>query len=307
MSRIGQRSSSTVSSRIGARQRVFVGGLGVLLTLSATGIAHPSPAPSSRGSLTADSPSGNERVVRYDHEGEPLRDVSQVDIQGRRTADYPVRCEFETPVLRLDGPGTIEARPRSVDYSDCSAIWEVGVPLADSGEHLVENSVLPAALEPGDAGRGLEVDQKPLLLAASSSKSASGKVIWHDIVHLTTTRLQSNISWTYNGSQITSSTGSWNYYKLTATGWQGPFNTSSYIGRPSNTMHYVRTSGTFVNPGVFCSQITVTTYVVNVRVLAYANGSADATVDNTWTTEEPSWLAWGCPNLHYHVQLSSPA
>lgn len=245
------------------------------------------------------------RHIIFDHHAEPLIDVETMTVDGRSLPGADGGCEFGIPALHIDGVGVREARPTTVDFVTCTATWEIGTPVKAEGSEVAT----------GDTGTGPATDAQPRsaeapateVLAVASSKTASAKVLWHDIVHITTSRLQSNISWSYDGSRITTSSGSYSWYKATATGWFGPYNLSSIISRPSSNMHQVRTSGHFTNPGIFCTAVTVTSYIDDIRVRGYANGSFNGFVDSTWTTESPSWLAWKCPNLHPHVSVQSPA
>lgn len=245
------------------------------------------------------------RRVDFDHRSFPLADVETIVVEGRSVPGESGGCEFGIPALHIDGVGAREARPSTVDFATCSATWEVGTPPENVGyEGAADDTGSGPATEAQPQSRDVPPAE---FLVAASSKTASAKVLWHDIVHITTSRLQSNISWSYDGSRITSSSGSYSWYKATATGWFGPYDLSSVISRPSNNMHEVRTSGHFTNPGIFCTGVTVTSYIDDIRVRGYANGSFDGFVDSTWTTESPSWLAWKCPNLHPHVSVQSPA
>lgn len=237
--------------------------------------------------------------------GEELTETRTVRLVGQK-GSKPGECVMSFPELSLpEGDGMITAQPILIDYADCSVVWEVGEPVDGLAETSAEESAADGEFGAGVA-EGTAASELEDVVVAAASTSAFYRVRWHDVVHITTTRLQSNIYWSYDGSRILSSSGSWSDYLAVGTGWYRKSGPTAYIYRPSSTRHYVQTDGVYQN-NIFCSAMSITTYYDNVRVSGYSDGSKTGAVDGTWTTENPSWLAWKCPNLHFHVTLGSPA
>jgi hypothetical protein len=199
-----------------------------------------------------------------------------------------------------------------VNFTDCTAVVETGTPASyDTTTSLTESSTSEEGetTDGGQTGSGTATDgsTQPADSTAASTKTAAYRIRWHDVAHLVTTRLQSNIKFSYTGTRVTSSSDSWSDYYLYATGWRrfngGP---KAIIYRPNNWVHRVVTDGDYRNR-VFCDVVDVTTYHEDIRVYGYGSGAIDGNVQDTWTVESPAANAWSCPNLHWHANLISPA
>lgn len=285
---------------------VWVGVASLSLAVVAVG-----PQGNPAGATTA---AGSE-VERFQHE--QLLDASTVVLQGR-PGELSGQCRHHIPALSMDpGGGEVAAQPVSIDHASCTVVWEVGrsnttsaadADVADDGAGDVApddgESVTGSAGGSGEAVEG-SVSSPGEVTGTVNKTSAYFKVYWHDVAHATTSRLQSNIEWSYAGGEIVSSKGRWSDFYLTGTGWYRYQDPSATIYRPTPIQHYVVTDGKYRNK-LFCTGMTITTHYSNIRIYANGSGSKSGRVDDTWTTEAPSDLAWKCPNLHPHTKIGSP-
>lgn len=239
-------------------------------------------------------------VVFYPQQ-EPLLDSRLLTLKGQPTATGV--CQFAFPVLTL-GPDeeVVQARQISTDYTDCTTVVEIGIPIGDAPDPLAktegESETLEAVAEGGPQG-GVDLvppgELRREIAAASGTSSAYYRVWWEDIVNWRVNEAKSNIAWSYNGSCVTSASGSLTPYWLTTTGW-----TKTYSGVWITTGCSSRKvySVVIYKNGAFCWPGDVFTYYNNVTVRGTATNGLSGWYDATWT-DSPI----GCPPLHFHTEL----
>ena len=157
-------------------------------------------------------------------------------ISGTAGADYT--CSFVPPTLTLlPGQPAIEADQISVDFSNCTSVWQVGTPTSiaqPSGPDYSSSTETASGSSP----------------AISGSDNGYEKAWTTDVAGLTVTSDQSNISWAWNGNCVTSSSGSAVWWWRSGTGWSAPYDNGVWIS-PTCTYSDVWSQATFANP-VFC-------------------------------------------------------
>lgn len=219
----------------------------------------------------------------------PLGNASLRTLVGSHTAGGG--CTFRLPELELAPSGTaIEARQLDTNFADCTTTVEVGTPLTDADaatEGTFDNEVATPV------GRASRSDDQFGVTATSSS--GYYRVWWEDVINLRVHEVKTNISWTWDGSCVTASSGSANYWWLSGTGWSKN-SSSSYIARSCSNAR-VYTDATYKN-GAFCWPGTVWSYYDNVTAQGKSDGWLYGWVDGTWTT-----YPFACPTLHFHTEL----
>jgi hypothetical protein len=246
----------------------------------------PAKTPSSAGGSA-----GGSAVVSYKNRGE-LANASRATIKG--TPDGLGGCRFAFPKLtRPNGAPPVEARQVSTDFSNCTTVVETGTPTS-----------VPADRADGATSAGTASRDHPRAVAKRTLQSRARaaltdthhyRVTWYDIIGLSVNWVQSNITATISGTCVTSASGSWNSWWLTATGW-GSHPVYSYINAPQCANRSVRTTTKFSN-GAFCWPGTVWVYYNNVYVFrSYAafSGWVDSTFEQN---------VFACPPLHWGGSL----
>ena len=196
-------------------------------------------------------------------------------------------CLIQPPALEL-GPleAAVEQRQLSLDRATCTAVFETGTP-----ETVVTGD------EPGGVSETVIADAPRdgrTLSAIAATSSAYYEVWWEDFVNIDTTKVRSNIAWTWNGSCVTSASGSGYFWWRSGTGWS-LVSRSSFI-TTGCTSRRVYSDAHYRN-GSFCWPLPAThTYYDNVTVRGSYNGALAGWVNRTWTTGD-------CLPLHRHSKL----
>lgn len=224
----------------------------------------------------------------------PLANSTKWLAQGTRAGAL---CQFDGPAVAL-APNEIavEVRQIAIDNSNCTTVWERGVPpLSEQQKTTGESSAAGLATEANTATTtSFEAAADVVALAASGSGSGYEKA-WHtDGPGLVVNSLKSNISWAWNGSCVTSSSGSYNTTWRNSTGWEPPYGISSVISRSCANAR-VTSAATFKNTG-FCWPITVYAYYSGIQVTGGFNGGISGGVSQVQTTG-------ACLPLYEHWQL----
>jgi len=227
-------------------------------------------------------------VVTYDDE-RPLANASVETVAGRRAAGGG--CTFRPPELTL-GPGesAVEARQIETNFTDCTTKIETGTPLTvevTPADGTSEEEVAKSLAGTSEQATDLSV--------AAVSSAGYYRVWWEDVINIKVHEVKSNVSWVWNGTCTSSSSGSANYWWRSGTGWS-KYSSSVYIAR-SCYQARVYADATYRN-GVFCWPGTVWSYYDNVTAAGRYNGYLVGWVDRTWTT-----YPFACPTLHFHTQL----
>jgi hypothetical protein len=220
----------------------------------------------------------------------PLADAYRYTLKGARTADG-LGCRFQLPALELPpGKTAIASRQVSVDHATCTSQVEVGTPTEPLGK------------EPSDGRRSTGSARSTQARGAGSapmsvlaSETAYFRVWWEDVVGLKVTEVRSNIAWSYNGSCVTSASGSYYNYWRTGTGWRRD-SYGSWVSRTCSVAK-VWSDATYHN-SIFCAGGTVRNYYDNVEVRGWNTGGLGGSVYRTWTT-----YPYICIALHWHQEL----
>ncbi|HEU5376212.1 MAG TPA: hypothetical protein VFV38_12275 [Ktedonobacteraceae bacterium] len=130
----------------------------------------------------------------------------------------------------------------------------------------------------------------------TSSGSKSFTTTWYDPVNLNVNWVKDTINFSYNGSIVTSFSGSDSRWWLSESGWfeAGHSIDSGYIGAGSNPQIQAAVY-TFdhMQNNTFCAGQTTNVYYSNNAVIANGNGSTSGTI-NTWDDGGcSSWLHYG--------------
>ena len=227
-------------------------------------------------------------IVTYDN-GQPLADASVQTVAGSRVADGG--CAFRPAELKLaPGETAVQARQIETNYSDCTTKIETGTPQAAEATPADGTSASEQA-----KSSAVTSGQADASLLAATSSAGYYKVWWEDVVNIDVHSVKSNVSWVWNGSCTSSSSGSADYWWRSGTGWSK--NSSSvYIAR-SCFQARVYTDATYRN-GAFCWPGVVWSYYDNVTASGRYNGWLYGWVDSTWTT-----YPFACPTLHFKTEL----
>lgn len=206
----------------------------------------------------------------FDHFREalpPLRDARTWVLTGKRLANGGCQYRYPTEVTEIPQDGW-ELRSIAVDTSRCRKLMEEGTPTVfslDLAAGTDSSEVLPGIALAETASS----DGSIATLAASSTKSAWQIVVWSDVLGYPVNYDGTEITWTYDGSAVSSGNAAGYWYKL--GGWellaksvtQGFFS-GAFRGQ---------TTATFRNQG-FCFPTTVYTYYYYNRMWGHANGTA---------------------------------
>lgn len=238
-------------------------------------------------------------VEVYDHSHAPLGNSTITTIQGTRGVFG--ECRFPFPKLTRDRSGPpLEMRQVSTNLNDCTTVVETGIPFLIP---YAEGESQPATTFPGRRGGTASAGQDPStrrLQSRSATGSASFRVEWEDFLHIDTTWLRANITYSTSGTCVTSASGSSTDYYRIETGWNRQWR-DTWINPSQCSYRKVWADAQYRNIP-FCSPTVVYTDYRGVTVQAtYAAESG--WVDSTWTTEEP-FSDPACPNLHWHQSLS---
>lgn len=242
----------------------------------------PSPA-----SAAPDVPSGDAPVIVNYHSDRPLQNATVRTLTGIRAAAGG--CVFSFPKLELAADQTaLEARQIQTNFTDCTTKVETGTPLTAADDVAGGASESQSAVT-----RGRPQSDGPAGINATSS-SGYYRVWWEDVIHLRVNEVKTNVSWTWDGSCVTASNGSANYWWLTTTGWYKD-SSSVFIARSCDNAR-VYTDAVYKNSS-FCAG-TVTTSYNNVTAQGKYSGTLVGWVDGT-STSYPAL----CPSLHYHTEI----
>ena len=279
------------SSRLGLRA---LSALSVVAAAALTGLA---PASAGTGvdsavSKTLEIPAG---MAKASSNGlYLLANSSKWLAQGTRVGAL---CQFDGPVVALaPNEDAMEVRQIAIDNSNCSTVWERGVPpLSEQQKTTGDSSASGLATEAATTMATNLASGTDLMALAASGSGSGYERAWHtDGPGLTVNSLQSNISWAWNGSCVTSSSGSYNTTWLSNTGWEPPYGISSVISRSCANAR-VTSAATFKNTG-FCWPITVYAYYSGIQVTGGYNGGISGGVSQVQTTG-------ACLPLYEHWQL----
>jgi hypothetical protein len=143
----------------------------------------------------------------------------------------------------------------------------------------------------------------PSLQTSDPSTSGYFETVWADPVGITTNLVQDNVSWQYNGTDVTSATYSDYRWWLSNDGW---YEVSHIIqaGYTGNPTLWVDTWDEFQN-NAFCYILgtQVQTYYEPNQVIAHGNGSISGST-NTYDYYSNNN---GCPGLHWYTVVSGGA
>lgn len=211
--------------------------------LLAAGLAWPSPADTGAA----------ERFVYQSAKLSPLLDSMTYVITGKRT---PKGCLFDYPELVL-GPGELarEQRDIGIDIAGCTKLVEEGVPTSD--DFPVADASLKESVGSSSETTGAST-------AASEQVSSGYHATWYEnYLGQLLTGDQTNITWTWNGSCVTSgsTSGEWSYnsvygWYLISKGGSQAITCSRYTGETRSTwgknmsscrhyFYYVRALGSY--------------------------------------------------------------
>lgn len=252
----------------------------LLLTVaSASSEAHPAEA--------APIDASSDVIVIFEDEA-VLEGSTFSTIIGDRLNDGT--CVFSPPPLELKpGETAVHERQVQVNLTRCSTVVERGVPIEPTRFPTDGSEVAEVAVEQTTSGTA------PGNEANATTSSGYYRVWWEDVVNIHVHRTTSNIAWTWNGTCVTSSSGSGHYWWASGTGWT-KYDSGSSISRTCARTH-VEVDATYRN-GAFCWPGVVWTYLTNVTATGYASGLLTGHVDNTYSTYPAA-----CPTLHYHREL----
>lgn len=253
----------------------------LLAALAASALVLSAGASASRTPAYSDRTAGPGRtdVVTYRNAGR-LRKPVLATIVGRH--DPFSGCAFRFPRLtRAFGEAPVVARQISTDFANCTTVIERGhVRRVGSGQKSSMRSAPPVI--PPDGGCGV-------------TGISHFRLTWYDIAGITVNWQQSNLYYCKSSTCVTTASGDYNQYWLTASGWgaRAVYQALNPIGC---AFRKYATTTQFVN-SVFCWPGTVTVYDTGVSagVTPFAlSGWADETHENN---------AFACPSLHYGVSL----
>lgn len=274
----------------------LLGGLVLIGTLLA-----PNPA----SAVPSDADGTTTPTVLVASGSPQLTDSRLEPVQGTRNSQNG--CDFTPPDALYLSPGqqAIQIDQISMDLTNCTTVYQIGVPVLDStdGESAdmstltadsVPSSQGPAGPVPGHRGRATPGSVRTL----SYSGSGSGyEYAWQtDIINLTVNSVKSNISWSWNAGCVQSSAGSVNYFWRSGSGWEPPYNNGSWINRTCSYAH-VWSQADYKNTG-FCWPNTVYSRYRSIAVAGWFDGGFAGSVG-----EVSHWGNGGCAPLWDHWQL----
>jgi hypothetical protein len=236
-------------------------GIAAVLALAAT-TQGAAPATASRS------------TARYPAAGSlaPLRNATRSLVHGTRTA---YGCDFAVPTLRLARhEKAVETRQVMVDLGTCTTIWETGTPTQpDDGTSMLTVVAKTTRKSPLQRhGKSTDPVANPAGVGSGYEKG------WiTDIPGLTVNSVQSNLSWSWNGSCTTGGSGTTDYFWRSGTGWSAPYNNSSTL-YPSCSIQRVGSTADFVNNGFCPSPWSVWAYYRDITVTGWYNGTLTGAV-----------------------------
>lgn len=205
-------------------------------------------------------------------------------------------CVNSSPVLSLaPGQYAVSASVKSADASTCDVTWQIdaatttrlATPVRPADGSSVEERAKVVVAAPAATGSG------GVSPAATYSGSGYERAWFEDVVGLELNEVKSNISFSYNGSCVTSASGSGYWWWRSGTGWESPTNRGSWISTSCNNSK-VWSQADYRNTG-FCWPYTSNTHFRGVTVQGRYNGYLYGWVDNWW------WNA--CLPFSFHSQL----
>lgn len=225
-------------------------------------------------------------VVSYAHD-DALQNSKVETLQGTKLKGGG--CAFKFPGLEL-GPdeSAIESRQLSTNFKECSTVIETGVPTDGQEDSYPLDGT-------GETETPLVPNPKPQQKRAAAGASGFYRVWWEDVINLKVTEVKSEIAWTFNGTCVTSASGSAYYWWRSGTGWLKD-GSNSWIS-DGCASRAVNTDAVYKN-GAFCWPGTVWNYYSDVVVRGRNDGSIGSSLNDTWTT-----YPFACPTLHYHSEL----
>jgi hypothetical protein len=203
-------------------------------------------------------------------------------------------CAFQLPSLELSPKQrVVQSRQTSIDYSTCVSTYVTGVPItgkpvpveASGSEEYAASTAAPS--RPDD-----RASRTRSLLATSSGYY---RIWWEDFVGLDLHTTKSIINWTWNGSCVTTGSGSNYWWWQSATFWRKISGSGTFGGNCAS--RHNTTTAHFRN-SVICSDVFLTTnsYYNGVRVAGAYNGTLSAYNYGTSSTG-------ACLPLHWEQEL----
>lgn len=206
--------------------------------------------------------------------------VEIVDVVGVPAG--PGECIYDLPPLSLaPDEESIERRVKARDTNNCVLTIEVvrdGSASADTEPGTGTSASAPAA-KPWAASSGRAVSA----LAAATTSKGYYKVYWQDLVFIDVNWVQSELTWTWNGSTVTNPSGIGRFYWLSSTGWtRQSWNVSALTNTGSQA--YFDSDAVYKNgPATgFCPISWVKTHYVNIKVIGEKNGTLRGTRTSTY-------------------------
>lgn len=215
-----------------------------------------------------------------------LLDVHHVTVRGTRSHGS---CRFAPPRLTLaPRQKAVEADEVSISPSNCTSVWQIGTPTR------IIHAAGPRYSSATSARSSARYDRRGPTPATVYSGSGYEYAWTTDIVNITLTSDQTNISWAYDYNCVDGASGSARWTWDNVTGWSSPYNNGSWI---STNCSYsdVWSQSTFKN-GAFCWPSTVYNGYSGVYAEGWYNGSLYGWVNNIWYNGS-------CLPLYLHSQL----
>lgn len=202
------------------------------------------------------------------------------------------------PELQLQaGQKAIAAQQVSANFKNCTTIVEIGTPPDDPEAGNIKRGGSSSTTQAQPTGNnGLSLAQ---LSALTTTSSGYYRVYWHDPVHFEVHEVKTNITWTYNGSCISSPSGSLYNWWLTETGWTKK-SSSTWMTNSADCKSTTTWADTVYENVPFCWPVINTTTYDDVRVSGFYNGNLSGGMTGTWNTRVGRG---SCPSLHYHTEL----
>lgn len=173
-------------------------------------------------------------------------------------------CEFPIPELSLaPEQQAIAAQQVSANFNDCTTVVEIGEPTNTTTRNNQQGGNTATTVDPSQGTTG-EIDVQ------ATSSSGYYRVWWEDPVHLRVNEVKKNISWAWDGSCVTSSNGSTDYWWLSDSGWTW-WTSASDIERSCGSARAWADSVYENKP--FCYPVTVRVLYDDVTAKGHNNGN----------------------------------
>lgn len=198
-----------------------------------------------------------------------LLDVRHVTVRGTNSHGT---CRFVPPRLTLaPRQKAVEADEISITPANCTSVWQIGTPTRIRHATGLRSSSVRSH------GRHAPRGVSPATLYSGSGYEYAWTT---DIVNITLTSDQTNISWAWDNSCVRAASGSARWTWDNVTGWSSPYNNGSWI---STNCSYsdVWSQSTFKN-GAFCWPSTVYNGYSGVYAEGWYDGSLYGWVNNIW-------------------------